>query len=208
MNEKKRVLWVSEFSALLTGFSRQGDAILNRLYQTDKYILAEHASYIRDGDPRIYEHVKDRWKVYGTLPRNPEEERIYRSTHSPRGNFGHSGQFGENSFSEVVCDFKPDIVCFPPGTKITMLDGTTKPIQDVKIGDEIYNSEGPNGIVSDFFQRNYEGELITIELENGRTLSGTPEHPILVLRNGKEVFINMANLVDNDEVICFEGKFV
>jgi glycosyltransferase involved in cell wall biosynthesis len=98
---KKRILWVSEASFMNTGFSVLSKEILERLYATDKYEIAELGCYARTNDPRSYTIP---WKFYGSIP-DPENviatERYNNSVY---------GQFGESVFEQICLDFKPDIV--------------------------------------------------------------------------------------------------
>jgi glycosyltransferase involved in cell wall biosynthesis len=100
---KKRILFCSEATFLNTGYATYTREILQYLYQTDKYELAELAAYGDSGDRRS---LYIPWKFYGaTLPRNASEDqkRLYQSK--------YSYQFGEYAFHDVCLDFKPDIVC-------------------------------------------------------------------------------------------------
>lgn len=102
MNKKIKVLLTNEFSQLNTGYSVYGRELLNRLYDTNKYEIAEHAAYCQPGDPRLFEC---RWKVYPNVPPNnvPQSEMDnYLST--------PTNQFGQYLFNDVCLDFEPDIV--------------------------------------------------------------------------------------------------
>lgn len=97
---KKRVLFVSEFTGLNTGYSVYTNELMKRLYATGKYELAELACYC----PTDFHGLKDiPWKVYPNLPSNDQERAIYES--SP------TAEFGEWKFESVCLDFFPDIVC-------------------------------------------------------------------------------------------------
>ncbi len=100
--DKKRVLLVAEFSLLNTGFSVMNHDILSRLMDSDKYEVAEFASYVNDDDPRVTELP---WKVYPVQPskNNVKENEIYQKNYA-------TAQFGSERFENVVLDFKPDIV--------------------------------------------------------------------------------------------------
>ena len=52
MTEKKRVLLVSEFSLLNTGFSVMNHDLLSTLHNSEEYEVAEFSSYVSDDDPR------------------------------------------------------------------------------------------------------------------------------------------------------------
>lgn len=100
---KKRILFCSEATFLNTGYATYTREILNYLYSTGKYELAEMASYGERNDPRA---ANIPWKFYGVMPNaqsSEEEKRQYNSQ--------PTAQFGELLFEHVCLDFKPDIVC-------------------------------------------------------------------------------------------------
>ena len=96
---KKRVLLMSEAHYLNSGFGTYAKELITRLHKTDKYELAEFASY---GKTDTGKDVP--WLVYGNLPadNNQEESNVYNS------NGTH--QFGSWRFDKVCLDFRPDIV--------------------------------------------------------------------------------------------------
>lgn len=100
---KKRILFCSEATFLNTGYATYTREILNYLHSTNKYELAEMASYGIRHDPRAKELP---WKFYGVVPDEycSEEERNQYANHPV-------AQFGELIFEEVCLDFMPDIVC-------------------------------------------------------------------------------------------------
>ena len=95
---KKRVLLMSEAHYLNSGFGTYAKELITRLHKTDKYELAEFASY---GKTDTGKDVP--WLVYGNLPadNNQEEANVYNS------NGTH--QFGSWRFDKVCLDFRPDI---------------------------------------------------------------------------------------------------
>lgn len=99
---KKRILFVSEFSGLNTGYSTYTYELLKRLSDLHKYELAELACYCPPDHPSIKNMS---WKIYPNLPdiNNPKEKAIYESN--------PVAEFGEWKFESVCLDFKPDIVC-------------------------------------------------------------------------------------------------
>jgi glycosyltransferase involved in cell wall biosynthesis len=111
---KKRILWLNEASFLHTGFAVYGREILQRLYNTDKYVIAELGAYghpapldheingyMREfGPPHMFDIP---WRYYGNLPLNIQQEvNDYNSL--------PTNQFGEWRFERTCLDFKPDIV--------------------------------------------------------------------------------------------------
>ena len=101
MSRKKRVLIVTEFSQFATGFSTIARYLMPRLFQSDKYELAEMAIYVNRFHPLM---AKVPWKVYANEPDpgNEEQARLYQSN--------RLNQFGRWKFNEVCQDFRPDIV--------------------------------------------------------------------------------------------------
>jgi glycosyltransferase involved in cell wall biosynthesis len=100
---KKRILFCSEATFLNTGYATYTREILNYLYSTGKYELAEMASYGERNDPRAKSVP---WKFYGVMPNqdaSEEEKRQYASS--------ATNQFGEFIFESVCLEFKPDVVC-------------------------------------------------------------------------------------------------
>lgn len=100
---KKRILFCSEATFLNTGYATYTREILNYLFSTGKYEIAELASYGSRNDPRARNIP---WKFYGVLPdeSSSKEERDQYASNP-------TAQFGENLFEPVCLDFKPDVVC-------------------------------------------------------------------------------------------------
>lgn len=96
---KPRVLWVGEATHLHTGYAVYGKEVLNRLWKTGKYEIAEQACYGDVGEPRRFDNP---WGYYGNLPTNGPETEEYRN--SPP----HA--FGRWRFERIALDFKPDVV--------------------------------------------------------------------------------------------------
>jgi len=96
---KKRILFCGESSWLSTGFATYNKEIIRRIYDTDKYIIAEFGSYGNSADESA---LKLPWKFYGNLPKNQQEAQVYKSQ--------PVNQFGVYKFDAVVADFQPDIV--------------------------------------------------------------------------------------------------
>jgi glycosyltransferase involved in cell wall biosynthesis len=102
VSDKKRILLVSEFSLLNTGFSVMAYDVLSRLHNSGKYEVAELASYVSDDDPRINQLP---WKVYPVIPSHSKKEEMERYHREYQ-----TAQFGGLRFESAVNHFKPDIV--------------------------------------------------------------------------------------------------
>lgn len=103
MTERKlRILLCNEASFLSTGFSTYGLEVLKRLHATNKYELAELASY-GGANFQGENRWKDLpWKYYPNLPQSEEEIAVFNSK--------TTNVFGEWKFEQTCLDFKPDIV--------------------------------------------------------------------------------------------------
>jgi glycosyltransferase involved in cell wall biosynthesis len=101
MSRKKRVLLVSEFSLLSTGFATYTNEVMSRLFNTGKYELAELACYVDPTNPKLSDVP---WKVYPNQP-HPQDKQAHQAFNSVRANV-----FGRWKFDEVCIDFKPDYV--------------------------------------------------------------------------------------------------
>lgn len=94
-----RVLVISEFSVLSSGYSTYCKSLIQGLFNRNIEV-AELATYCEAGDPRIGEIP---WKVYPVMP-HPQDprRRIYDS--DPQA------VFGKLCLDSAVMDFKPDYV--------------------------------------------------------------------------------------------------
>jgi len=97
---KLKILMCSEASFINSGFGIYTKELLNRLYDTDKYDIAEFASYGFVNDPR---DTSIRWKYYANAVKDGDPR---HKEYSSRGD----NQFGRWRFEKVLLDFKPDVV--------------------------------------------------------------------------------------------------
>lgn len=96
------------------------------------------------------------------------------------------------------CDF-----CAPAGTKILTPNGS-KNIEDIRAGDIVYSYDVENGQriedeVTVPMSRQYEGDLIEIEAENGSIMRLTPEHEVYTKRG----WIKASEVQEDDEIMHF-----
>lgn len=70
------------------------------------------------------------------------------------------------------------ICCFLPSTSILMGDGTSKPIVEIEIGDVIRTFDGTEE-VTEIIPRD-QAPMWRVELEDGRTLILSEDHPVFV----------------------------
>ena len=94
------------------------------------------------------------------------------------------------------CEF-----CSPEGTKVNTPNGP-KNIESLETGDLVIGHDGNKPFVNkinETFNRNYEGELICIHLENGEVLKLTPNHEVFTNNGLKKA----SDLTEDDDLIDF-----
>ena len=99
MKEKLKILWCGEASTLNTGYAIYAKEVLTRLYNTNKYTIAELGCYSAIDNPKRFDIP---WRLYSNLPSNQQESNIYSNN--------ALYQFGEWRFEDVCLDFRPDVV--------------------------------------------------------------------------------------------------
>jgi radical SAM superfamily enzyme YgiQ (UPF0313 family) len=100
--------------------------------------------------------------------------------------------------------------CFLPGTEILMDDNTKKFIEDIVVDDYVSSYDNKNIIsnkVSKLFVNDYDGDVITITIEDGTTLTMTPDHPILVNRYDGFVWISASDLLTDMEIVKIDKYY-
>jgi glycosyltransferase involved in cell wall biosynthesis len=100
MSKKLKILMCSEASFLNSGFGTYANEILKRLHATNKYEIAEFASYGKVNDPQ---DSSIQWRYYANaVDENDPRNKEYQSS--------TDNQFGRWRFERVLLDFQPDIV--------------------------------------------------------------------------------------------------
>lgn len=99
---------------------------------------------------------------------------------------------------KASCEF-----CLPSGSLIVTENGNLK-IEEVISGQNVlafntHSSSFEKKSVIETYTRNYEGDLIVIETEDGRVLKLTPNHPVLTTLGWKDAY----ELTVEDEVIIY-----
>lgn len=95
-------MWVGESSFLSTGYSTYSLEVLNRIYHSNRYELAEFGSYGNFQDQRASELP---WNFFFNVP-NPDNKQEVDAYGSSLVN-----EWGAFKFESVVLQFRPDIVC-------------------------------------------------------------------------------------------------
>src|SRR5271154_96288 len=73
-----------------------------------------------------------------------------------------------------------DDQCLPAGTRVTMADGSLRPIESIRRGDQVLSNYGSGdfgaGVVGDVHSSLARHDLVEIETISGRRVVSTPEH--------------------------------
>lgn len=94
--------------------------------------------------------------------------------------------------------------CFPAGTLVRMADGSEKPIEEIRVGDEVVSHTGQSRRVINTFRRDYTGDLVAI-VAAGRKLVSTKDHRIWA-RCGSEYFWEEAQDLTTQATVVCPGK--
>lgn len=176
---KKRILFVGEASFLSTGFSTYWHEVISRLNCTGEFEIAEMGSYAFDDDPRCQQV---NWKFYPVAP--PRGDQLANQKYTSRP----TNQFGEWRFDDICLDFKPDIVCVTPGTKVD-IPGGIKNIEDVRAGEYVISHTGQSRKVLANMRRQHDGQVVKIYPYNdNKCYTFTPEHPVLAIKSNKRTW--------------------
>ena len=90
--------------------------------------------------------------------------------------------------------------CLTADMRITMSDGSTKPISAVRLGESILDGQRDVALVG-YVTWGSESAVVCLTLENGGILKATPNHPILT-PNG---FKRMGDLRPGDQLQGLNG---
>lgn len=99
-SQKLKILVCSEASFLNTGFANYTKELLSRLYNSNKYEIAEFASYgfVNDGRRKNIP-----WKFYANAVNDGDQRHAEYSSST-------ENQFGRWRFDKVLLDFRPNVV--------------------------------------------------------------------------------------------------
>ncbi len=96
--------------------------------------------------------------------------------------------------------------CFPPGTKITMADGSRRPIESIVVGDLVLDACGKQTTVTELAQQNISECLVEFRSSiSGATLRATKDHPIF--SSPREAYVCYYRTGQASVRSCFPGAF-
>lgn len=95
--------------------------------------------------------------------------------------------------------------CFKEkSAKVSLSNGSSKYIEDVKIGDEVITHKGRSRKVYSINKRKFKGDIFSFTIEGGRSIKNvTGEHPFLILneRTLKQEWVKAKDLKPNHLVV-------
>ena len=99
---KKKILYHSNYSKILTGFGKNAKNVLRHLALTGKYEIVEFSNGVAEGHPALSELP---WKALGGIPNSQQEiDRINRDPGLAR-----NAQYGFFNIDSVIEKEKPDV---------------------------------------------------------------------------------------------------
>ncbi|HEX8081372.1 MAG TPA: DNRLRE domain-containing protein [Jatrophihabitans sp.] len=98
---------------------------------------------------------------------------------------------------------------FTGDTPVRMADGTSKPIKDVEVGDEVLATDPETGetaakSVTELIRHSGKHTMIEITLTDGSVIEATDEHPFWSAST--KTFVNAEDLNSGDKVLTHSGK--
>ena len=100
---KKRVLFLTDYAGVNTGFGKNIKLLLSYLYKTKKYDLYHAACGVGRDNP---EFQKFPWKTIGVIPNDPSFiQRMQQDQH-----FARMASYGEPQIGKIVEEVKPDVI--------------------------------------------------------------------------------------------------
>jgi len=96
--------------------------------------------------------------------------------------------------------------CVTEDTLINTIDGDQR-IKDIKVGDIVYNIDARNmdlktNDIEQLHSREYSGDLIKLDLEDGSCLKITPNHKVFVISKG---WVLAKDLKEGDDIFSLNN---
>ena len=102
-----------------------------------------------------------------------------------------------------------DEFCFVGSTPILMSDLSTKPINQIAVGDEVIDAFGKSTKVTHIFKRNVSEKILLLK---SRAIEGeilcTKNHPFMIFSRGEYRFVCADHLTDNHTLYTCKPEFI
>lgn len=138
------------------------------------------------GEVVVHNCNKDPEKAYGTIDCSVWNEKMKRVELVVRLDHAlceknNGGDILERAHKNDFQDVSMGCV-FDPASRITLEDGTQKPIHEITKGDRVRTHTGRSSEVTEVFSQKHRGDVYSVYVSGIRDrLPLTPEHPLLVL---------------------------
>ena len=100
---KKRVLFLTDYAGVNTGFGKNIKLLLSYLYKTNKYELYHAACGVGENNP---EFERFPWKTIGVIPNDQNFiQKMQQDQH-----FARIASYGEPQIAKIVENVKPDVI--------------------------------------------------------------------------------------------------
>ena len=158
------------------------------------------------GGPLDYESSHGAW--WSSTQRSTTDRYIMYSLSA--GIIYSGSEYGRHYELSVRCIAEEDMICFPAGTEVTVsMDGATKPIEDIKVGDEVLSYDPDAGeyymteVMSTVIHDGDESaaSLAEIVLDDNTKLTMTENHPILTKEGYKSLKDEDYPLLTEDDIV-------
>jgi len=94
--------------------------------------------------------------------------------------------------------------CFTPDMEVLTNNGYKK-IKDIEVGELVLTKNNTFEKVLDVYKKEWNDKIIIIELENDIVLKCTPDHKILVRRDGEKIYVKAEDLNESDDLVFVES---
>jgi len=125
--------------------------------------------------------------LYSTLVRMAQSFSMNNPLLEGQGNFGSID--GDDPAAQRYC--------IPSGTPILLEDGTSKNVELLQVGDMVFTHRGVSRQIEGIFPQEHE-DLIRIELDTGFVVFASPNHPLLVFRDGEWEWVRCEFIRESD----------
>lgn len=100
---KKRILFLTDYAGINTGFGKNVKLLLKYLYETDKYELCNACCGLGKNNQ---DYSRFPWKTIGVIP----DDSAFHQRMQQDPNFARIASYGEPEIGNIVAEFKPDVV--------------------------------------------------------------------------------------------------
>ena len=102
-----------------------------------------------------------------------------------------------NYYRKQGYDIGPARGCFLKNSKVIMADNSLKQIQNINVGDYVFDAFGNTREVIDTLEYHIDEDIIELEFEDGRVIKCTLDHEILTTNRG---WVQAKDLNEEDDV--------